>query len=78
MTKAEFEKKHRSNVKHGFDHLDGADVWKEFKEDLDSLLQSERERLAIIAGNARNDCKYGDIHDHCECAFWAKKAVLGE
>ena len=73
MTRAQFEKKHKSNIKHGFDDLDGADVWKEFQADLTLLLESERNKHALLAGNT--SCKYGDIHDHCECAFWAKKAI---
>lgn len=76
MTRTEFERKHRANVKQGFDGLDGKEVWKEFKADLGELLSSERARLAIVAGNASMSCKYGDTHGHCECAFWAKEAVL--
>lgn len=75
MTRIEFEKKHRANVKQGFDDLDGKEVWKEFKADLTELLNSERARLAIAAGNAAIDCKFGDIYGHCECAMWAQKAV---
>lgn len=75
MTRAEFESKHRANVKQGFDTLDGKEVWKEFKADLTELLDSERKRLAVTAGNAREDCKFGDTHGHCECSFWAQKAV---
>ena len=75
MTQSQFEKKHKSNVLQGFDGLDGKDVWKEFQTDLKELLKSESKRLAIAAGNAHLKCKYGDIHGHCECAFWAQKAV---
>jgi hypothetical protein len=75
MTKTQFEKKHKSNVLQGFDGLDGKDVWKEFKEDLAELLKSERDRLAIVAGNAQERCKFGDVYGHCECSTWAKVAV---
>lgn len=42
MTRAEFEKKHKSNLLKGFDDLDGKDLWKEFSEDLTALLAHER------------------------------------
>lgn len=67
MTRSEFEKKHRANIKQGFDDLDGKEVWKEFKADLTELLKSERERFAILAGNTT--CTFGETHGHCECAF---------
>ena len=42
MTRAEFERKHKANLLHGFDDLDGKDLWKEFSADLSSLLSHER------------------------------------
>lgn len=76
MTRTEFEKHVKPTVKHGFDGLDGNDAWKEFKDLLTELLNSERARHALVAGNT--SCTFGDTHGHCECSFQAKKAIENE
>lgn len=73
MTRFEFEKQVKPLVKHGYDGIDGNDIWKEFREALTELLDSERQHYSTVAGNIR--CTYGDDHEHCECAFQAKKAI---
>ena len=38
MTRTEFLKKYEEVVKRGYDNLDGADIWAEFRDDLRKLL----------------------------------------
>lgn len=76
MTRSEFEKQVKPTIKHGFDGLDGNDAWQEFKNLLTELLDSEKARHALVAGNI--SCEFGDKHGHCECGFQAKRAIENE
>lgn len=73
MTREEFDRKHKKNVKLGFDTIDGADIWREFTADLDELIKSEREACAKTA--ASTNCDYGVTHGHCECGFQAGERI---